>query len=50
MQNKIKEIQDYFKNKIIAWEFKYTFPKEKEINILIDNKYRFNFLADTIGC
>lgn len=50
MQDKIKEIQDYFKNKIIAWEFKYTLSKRQdEINILIDDKYRFNFLADSIG-
>lgn len=48
MQNKIKEIQDYFKNKIIAWEFKYTLWKN-EINILINEKYRFNFLVDIVS-
>ena len=33
MQEKIKEIQDYFKNKIIAWDFKYNLLKD-EINII----------------
>lgn len=48
MQEKIKEIQDYFKNKIIAWDFKYNLLKD-EINIIIDSKYRFNFLINTIS-
>ena len=48
MQDKIKEIQDYFKNKIISWDFKYTLSKD-EINILIDSQYRFNFLVNTIS-
>ena len=44
MENKIKEIQEYFKDKIIAWDFKYII-KDDEISILIDDKYNFYFFV-----
>ena len=45
MQDKIKQIQEYFKDKIIAWDFKYKI-KDDEISILIDDKYIFIPLLD----
>ena len=55
MQDKIKEIQDYFKNKIIAWDFEHIKNDfEYNISIKIDSKYfitfwcsEFNFWQDS---
>lgn len=47
MQNKIKEIQEYFKDKIIAGDFQHKLGSNKnEIIILIDDKYKFNLFIN----
>ena len=41
MEAKIKEVQDYFKNKILKNEFQIESITEFRCNILIDGKYHF---------
>ena len=41
MKTKIKEVQDYFKNKMLSSEFTITSVEEYTIELLIDNEYKF---------
>jgi len=41
MEQKIKEVQEYFTAKILADEFEITSKTEHTWNILIDGKYKF---------
>jgi hypothetical protein len=43
MQNKIKEVQDYFKNKILKGDFKVTKVDSYYVDILVDDLYEFTF-------
>ena len=42
MENKIKTIQVYFKDQIMAWNFTYSIEKD-DILLVIDTKYKFSF-------
>ena len=42
MENKIKQIQQYFKDQIFAWNFTYL-VENKQVKILIDWEYNFCF-------
>ena len=42
MENKIKEVQDYFANKILHEQFEVTQIQEFFVSILIDKKYKFD--------
>ena len=41
MKNKIKEVQDYFKSKLFAQDFKIEKVSEYQIEISIDLEYKF---------
>lgn len=41
MKAKIKEVQDYFINKILSGEFITTKINEHTLSLLVDNTYRF---------
>ncbi len=41
MKAKIKEVQDYFINKILSGEFITTEVKKYTLSLLVDNTYRF---------
>ena len=41
MKTKIKEVHDYFRNKLIKGEFESDKIDEHHINLMIDNKYLF---------
>ena len=43
MEEKIKEVQDYFKSKILAGEFELLSTDEWHCEIQIDKKYNFHF-------
>lgn len=42
IENKIKEIQEYFKEKILKWEFEFV-TEDYYSTILVDWKYKFTF-------
>lgn len=41
MKDKIKEVQDYFIDKMIAKEYKVTETKDSSLKIMIDDRYFF---------
>jgi len=41
MKTKIKEVQDYFKSKMLSNDFAITNVEEYTIELLIDNEYKF---------
>ena len=42
METKIKEVQSYFRNKLIAGDFKIDGTDEYVLNITVDGKYKFS--------
>jgi len=42
MESKIKEVEEYFKQKIVEGEYKVVDRTQYVVNILVDNKYTFN--------
>jgi len=47
MEEKIKEVQAYFKNKIIAGDYKVTSATSDRIKLLVDELYVFDFMYFT---
>jgi len=45
MESKIKEVQDYFKNKIFAGDFAVGSTTEHTIKLIVDSEYSFQFLV-----
>jgi hypothetical protein len=45
MEAKVKEVQDYFKNKILSSEFEVTEITEHRLNLNIDSVYKFLYLG-----
>ena len=41
MEKKIKEIQDYFRAKMLSGDFKITSIDEHTLDLIIDEKYKF---------
>jgi len=41
MKTKIKEVHDYFKNKLLLGDFKIIKTEEHTMSVLIDNEYKF---------
>ena len=50
MQKQIKEIQDYFKQKILNNEFEIKEIRPHVMEILVDREYRFSLWISNYGC
>lgn len=48
IQNKIKEIEGYFKSKILSGDYKITGTNGSRVFIIIDNTYKFSLWVDNI--
>ena len=43
IENKIKEVSDYFLNKFLTGDFKFVSADEYNANVIVDDKYKFIF-------
>ena len=48
MKEKIKEIQDYFKDKILSEDFEVSEVSEHVTTLLVDGEYKFNIWTGNI--
>ncbi len=43
IENKIKEVSDYFLNKFLTGDFKFVSADKYNANVVVDDKYKFRF-------